>query len=69
MKTASERVEMHRFETSIRHHEGASIPAIVELSRFQEDEGGITLVIAKVQRHSPIEVASVVNLWLPNQVT
>ena len=61
MKTASERVEMHRFETSIRHHEGASIPAIVELSRFQEDEGGITLVIAKVQRHSPIEVASVVD--------
>ncbi len=60
MKTASERDEVHRFETSIRHHEGASIPAIVEMSRFQEDEGGMTLVIAKVQRHSPIEVASVV---------
>ncbi len=39
MKTASERDEVHRFETSIRHHEGTSIPAIVELSRFQEEEG------------------------------
>ena len=60
MKTASERDEVHRFETSIRHNEGTSIPAIVELSRFQEDDGGITLMIAKVQRHSLIEAASVV---------
>ena len=59
MRTASERDEVHRFESSIRNHEGASIPAIVELSRFQEGEG-TTLLIVKVQRHSPVEVASAV---------
>jgi PAS domain S-box-containing protein len=58
MRTASEEDEVHRFESSIRHHEGTSIPAIIELSRFREGEG-TTLVIAKVQRHSPVEVASV----------
>ncbi len=69
MKTASERDEVHRFETSIRHHEGTSIPAIVELSRFQEEEGA-TLVIAKVQRHSPIEVPSAIGTEVadPNEI-